>query len=102
MAASPSIPVDDTMLISYAMEAGRHGHGMDELAVLHLGHKPISYDEVTGTGRGRVPFAEVPLDQATAYAAEDADVTLRLLAPAAAAAARRRARWRCTSRWSAA
>ncbi len=71
-------PVDDTMLISYSMEAGRHGHGMDELAVLHLGHKPVSYDEVTGTGRGRVPFAEVPLDRATAYAAEDADVTLRL------------------------
>jgi DNA polymerase-1 len=71
-------PVDDTMLISYSMEAGRHGHGMDELAVLHLGHKPVSYDEVTGTGRGRIPFAEVPLDRATAYAAEDADVTLRL------------------------
>jgi DNA polymerase-1 len=71
-------PVDDTMLISYSMDAGRHGHGMDELAVLHLGHKPISFDEVTGTGRGRVPFAEVPLDRATAYAAEDADVTLRL------------------------
>jgi len=71
-------PVDDTMLISYAMEAGRHGHGMDELAVLHLGHKPISFDEVTGTGRARISFAQVPLDKATAYAAEDADVTLRL------------------------
>jgi DNA polymerase-1 len=71
-------PVDDTMLISYSMEAGRHGHAMDELSVLHLGHKPIPFDEVTGTGRGRIPFAEVPLDRATAYAAEDADVTLRL------------------------
>ena len=71
-------PVDDTMLISYSMEAGRHGHGMDELSVLHLGHKPVSFDEVTGTGRGRIPFAEVPLDRATVYAAEDADVTLRL------------------------
>ena len=71
-------PVDDTMLISYAMEAGKHGHGMDELAVLHLGHKPISFDEVTGTGRARISFAQVPLDKATAYAAEDADVTLRL------------------------
>ncbi|MGI4939697.1 MAG: DNA polymerase, partial [Janthinobacterium lividum] len=71
-------PVDDTMLISYSQEAGRHGHGMDELSVLHLGHQPISYDSVTGTGRGRIPFAEVPLDRATAYAAEDADVTLRL------------------------
>jgi len=71
-------PVDDTMLISYAMEAGRHGHGMDELAVLHLDHKPIAFDEVTGTGRARISFAQVPLDKATAYAAEDADVTLRL------------------------
>jgi DNA polymerase-1 len=74
----PVGPVDDTMLISYSMEAGRHGHGMDELSVLHLGHRPISYDEVTGTGRARIPFAQVPLDKATAYAAEDADVTLRL------------------------
>jgi DNA polymerase-1 len=71
-------PVDDTMLISYSQEAGRHGHGMDELSVLHLGHQPISYDSVTGTGRARIPFAEVPLDRATAYVAEDADVTLRL------------------------
>jgi DNA polymerase-1 len=66
------------MLISYAMEAGRHGHGMDELSQLHLGHAPVAYNSVTGTGRGRIPFAQVPLDQATAYAAEDADVTLRL------------------------
>jgi DNA polymerase-1 len=71
-------PIDDTMVISYAMEAGAHGHGMDELSTLHLGHTPISYDEVTGTGKARVTFAEVPLDRATAYAAEDADVTLRL------------------------
>ncbi|MDE2334707.1 MAG: DNA polymerase I [Rhodospirillales bacterium] len=71
-------PIDDTMLISFVMEAGAHGHGMDELSQLHLGHAPISYDSVTGTGRSRVAFAEVPLDRATAYAAEDADVTLRL------------------------
>ncbi|RAI58067.1 DNA polymerase I [Roseicella frigidaeris] len=71
-------PVDDTMLISYALEAGRHGHGMDELSVLHLGHKPMGFDEVTGTGRARISFDRVPLDKATAYAAEDADVTLRL------------------------
>jgi len=71
-------PVDDTMLISYAQDAGAHGHGMDELSVLHLGHTPISYDSVTGTGKGRIPFNQVPLDRATAYAAEDADVTLRL------------------------
>jgi DNA polymerase-1 len=73
-------PVDDSMMISYAMEAGRHGHGMDELSQLHLGHAPVSYDSVTGTGRGRIPFSKVPLDKATAYAAEDADVTLRLWA----------------------
>ncbi|WP_192898632.1 DNA polymerase I [Crenalkalicoccus roseus] len=71
-------PVDDTMLISYALEAGRHGHGMDELSVRHLGHRPIPFEEVCGTGRARIPFDRVPLDKATAYAAEDADVTLRL------------------------
>ncbi|WP_159996322.1 DNA polymerase I [Roseomonas sp. 18066] len=71
-------PVDDTMLISYSMDAGRHGHGMDELSLRHLGHRPISFDEVTGTGRARIPFTQVAMDKATAYAAEDADVTLRL------------------------
>ncbi len=71
-------PVDDTMLVSYAQEAGLHGHGMDELSQLHLGHTPISYDEVTGTGRNRIPFPQVQIDRATAYAGEDADVTLRL------------------------
>ncbi len=71
-------PFDDTMLISYAQDAGAHGHGMDELSLLHLGHRPISFDDVTGTGRNRVSFAEIALDRATAYAAEDADVTLRL------------------------
>ncbi|MBE7211071.1 MAG: DNA polymerase I, partial [Gluconacetobacter diazotrophicus] len=71
-------PMDDTMLISYAQAAGLHGHGMDELSSRHLGHSPITYDQVTGTGRNRVPFARVPLPRATEYAAEDADVTLRL------------------------
>jgi len=71
-------PIDDTMIISYCQEGGRHGHGMDELSRLHLGHSPITYDEVTGTGRARIGFAAVPLESATAYAAEDADVTLRL------------------------
>ncbi len=72
------VPYDDTMLISYSQEAGMHGHGLDELAQLHLGHTPITYDEVTGTGRNRIPFAQVPIERATAYAAEDADVALRL------------------------
>lgn len=71
-------PIADTMLMSYSMAAGAHGHGMDELSLLHLHHQPISYDQITGTGRARIPFASVPLDRATAYAAEDADVTLRL------------------------
>jgi DNA polymerase-1 len=71
-------PVDDTMLISYCMDAGRHGHGMDELSLRHLGHSPIPYDQATGTGRARIPFSQVDLEKATAYAAEDADVTLRL------------------------
>jgi DNA polymerase-1 len=71
-------PIDDTMLISFALDAGSHGHGMDELSELHLEHKTITYDEVTGTGKTRLSFAEVALDKALAYAAEDADVTWRL------------------------
>jgi DNA polymerase I len=74
----PAAPFDDSMLVSYAQEAGMHGHGLDELAQLHLGHTPISYDEVTGTGRNRIPFSQVPIERATTYAAEDADVALRL------------------------
>ncbi|NHN88584.1 DNA polymerase I [Acetobacter conturbans] len=75
---APIAPIDDTMLISYAQSAGLHGQGMDELSKLHLGHVPITYDEVTGKGRNRILFQQVPLEKATAYAAEDADVTLRL------------------------
>ncbi len=71
-------PVDDTMLVSYAQATGAHGHGLDELALKHLGHKPTSLDSITGTGRARIPFAQVPLDRATAYAAEDADIAWRL------------------------
>ena len=71
-------PIDDTMLMSYALDAGRHGHGMDELSERHLGHKPIPYSQVAGTGKNAITFDRVPLDKATAYAAEDADVTLRL------------------------
>ncbi len=71
-------PFDDTMVMSFNLDAGDHGHGMDELARLHLEHACISYKSVTGTGKSAVSFAEVPLTQATQYAAEDADVTLRL------------------------
>jgi DNA polymerase-1 len=71
-------PSDDTMLMSYLLDSSLHGHGMDELAQLHLGHKTITYEEVAGSGKAQVGFAEVPLDKARDYAAEDADVTLRL------------------------
>lgn len=71
-------PFDDTMAMSFALDAGRQGHGMDELSELYLGHKPISYKSLTGTGKSQICFAEVPLAEATRYAAEDADVALRL------------------------
>jgi DNA polymerase-1 len=74
----PAAPFDDSMLISYAQEAGLHGHELDELAQLHFGHTPITHDEATGTGRNRLPFAQVPIDRATAYTAENADVAFRL------------------------
>jgi DNA polymerase I len=71
-------PFDDTMAMSFALDAGRQGHGMDELSKLWLDHEPISYKSLTGTGKSQISFAEVPLADATKYAAEDADVTLRL------------------------
>src|SRR5207249_4694741 len=74
-------PYDDTMLISYVLDAGRMGlagHGMDALAEHFLGHKCLTFAEVAGKGRGAITFDLVPLDRATQYAAEDADVTLRL------------------------
>ena len=70
--------IDDTMLISYALDIGRGGHGMDELSRRHLGHTTIAYKDVAGSGRAQVTFDLVPIDKATAYAAEDADITLRL------------------------
>ena len=72
------------MVMSFAMDAGRSedgiggGHGMDEQAERHLGHTTIKFKEVCGTGKSAIPFGEVPLDRATEYAAEDADVTWRL------------------------
>ncbi len=77
-------PVEDTMVISFALDAGRGsdgiggGHGMDELSQRHLGHTPLAFKDVCGTGKKQIPFGEVPLDKATEYAAEDADVTWRL------------------------
>ena len=73
-------PIDDTMLMSYVLDAGKSpdGHGMDSLSEQWLGHKPIAFSEVAGKGKTFVGFARVPIDAATRYAAEDADVTLRL------------------------
>ncbi len=71
-------PVDDTMCLSYVMEGGMHGHGLDELSQLHFNHTNIKYGEVCGKGKAQIPFAEVPLERARDYAAEDADMTLRL------------------------
>jgi DNA polymerase-1 len=72
-------PVDDTMLISFVLEAGLHkSHGMDELSKRWLGHEPISFKTVAGVGKAQKSFKHVPLPEATCYAAEDADVTLRL------------------------
>ncbi len=71
-------PYDDTMLLSYALSAGAHGHGLDELALLHFQNKMISFSDVAGTGKKQITFDRVPLDKASDYAAEDADFTLRL------------------------
>ncbi|MDE2030591.1 MAG: DNA polymerase I, partial [Alphaproteobacteria bacterium] len=69
-------PYDDTMLLSFALAAGSHGHGLDELAMLHFKHKMIAYADVTGTGKNKITFDRVALDKAVDYAAEDADFTL--------------------------
>ncbi|MBO3758539.1 DNA polymerase I [Ciceribacter sp. L1K22] len=71
-------PFDDTMLMSYVLEAGRGAHGMDSLSERWLGHEPIAYKDVAGSGKSSVTFDLVDIEKATAYAAEDADVTLRL------------------------
>ncbi|WP_289295441.1 DNA polymerase I [uncultured Reyranella sp.] len=73
-------PVDDTMLISFVLDAGKNNHGMDELAELHLGQKTIKFSDVAGSGAKQVTFDKVPLDKARDYAAEDADVTMQLWA----------------------
>ncbi|MFC1672548.1 DNA polymerase I [Pseudomonadota bacterium] len=71
-------PVDDTMVLSYVLEGGLHGHGMDELARLHLGVETIKFKDVAGTGKSQVTFDLVELDKALDYAAEDADITAKL------------------------
>ena len=73
-------PVDDVMLMSYALDAGalKHGHGLGELASDLLGHERIEFKAVAGTGKDKVTFDRVPIDKATGYASEDADLALRL------------------------
>ena len=71
-------PVDDTMLMSFVLDGGAGKHNMDDLAERHLGHTTVKYKDVVGSGKAQVTFDCVPLDKARDYAAEDADVTLRL------------------------
>ncbi len=71
-------PIDDTMLLSYALHAGKHLHGMDALSEEYLGHKPIPIKPLLGSGKSQITFDRVKIDDAVPYAAEDADVTLRL------------------------
>lgn len=71
-------PIDDTMLMSYAMHGGEHGHGMDTLSERYLNHTPIPIKPLLGSGKSAITFDKVPIDEATAYASEDADITLRL------------------------
>ena len=70
--------MEDTMLMSYVLDAGKNRHNMDTLSELHLGHKTISFKEMVGTGKKEINFSEVEVDKAKDYAAEDADVTFRL------------------------
>ena len=72
------IPFDDTLLMSYAMNAGLHGHGMDTLSERYLSHRPIEIKSLLGTGKSQITFDKVPIEEAVKYASEDADITLRL------------------------
>ena len=71
-------PIDDTMLMSYAQNGGLHNHGMDLLSELYLDHAPISIKTLLGSGKSAITFDRVSIDEASRYAAEDADITLRL------------------------
>ncbi len=71
-------PYDDTLVMSFDLDAGRSGHGLDELAKTHFDHECIAFKSVCGTGLKQITFDKVPLDAATEYAAEDADICLRL------------------------
>ncbi|MGI9499207.1 MAG: DNA polymerase I, partial [Geminicoccaceae bacterium] len=71
-------PYDDTLMLSYVVDGTKHGHGMDELAELHFDHKTIHFEDLCGKGKKQITFDRVPIEKASTYAAEDADITLRL------------------------
>lgn len=71
-------PCDDTILISYVLDGSSHRHGMDNLSSIYCDHEPIKFEEVAGKGKAQVTFDKVPIDKALTYAAEDAEITLRL------------------------
>ncbi len=71
-------PLEDTMLMSYTLDAGINRHNLDTLSEIHLNHKTISYKDLTGSGKDKINFSDVSLEEATKYAGEDADVTLRI------------------------
>lgn len=71
-------PVDDTMLLSYVLDGSAHSHSMDNLSARYLDHQPIKYEDIAGKGKNAVTFDCVPVEKALDYAAEDADITLRL------------------------
>lgn len=75
---APTASIDDTMLMSYALDAGRGGHGMDELSQRRLGHRPTPIKDLIGSGKSQISFDRVDIDKAASYAAEDADITFRL------------------------
>jgi DNA polymerase-1 len=70
--------MEDTMLMSYVLDAGKNRHNMDTLSEIHLNHKTISYKDLVGTGKKEINFSEVEIEKAKDYAAEDADITFRL------------------------
>ena len=71
-------PMEDTMLMSYVLDAGKNRHNMDTLSEIHLGHKTIAFKDLVGSGKKEINFSDVELDKAKDYAAEDADITFRL------------------------
>jgi DNA polymerase-1 len=71
-------PIDDTMLLSYALNGGAHNHGMDSLSSRYLDHSPISIKSLLGSGKSAITFDQLSIAEAVDYAAEDADITLRL------------------------